>query len=36
MICVFRELLDPAALLKTMFPDQEFQDSEEGKNFWRM
>lgn len=31
MISVPRELLDPAALLKTMFPDQEFQDSEEGK-----
>lgn len=31
MISVPRELLDPAVLLKTMFPDPEFQDSEEGK-----
>lgn len=31
MISVPRELLDPVALLKTMFPDPEFQDSEEGK-----
>ena len=31
MISVPRELLDPAGLLKTMFPAKEFQESEEGK-----
>ena len=30
-ISVPRELLDPAGLLKTMFPAKEFQESEEGK-----
>lgn len=31
MISVPRELLDPAGLLKIMFPAKEFQESEEGK-----